>query len=1023
MPFVGDRWALLRIRFDGPYLVVRFLDSEGRDQRFYDEWIHGAGWRLGACLPPIVERLQALAGPLPLSRPAPHSTGPVPLAVFVQTSRALQRSEAWSRIVAEVEAAMPPPLGPNRITLVSFAGRMRRRRPAFALPFNIVAHGVHAQADVEALRREPWLRDEAVRQWGCSIATADDTEPLEGVLRATDVDVLVSDALEALTICAQLPLRRRPRLIVLNHGFHDQTPPAPAGVAVAWFPQHSAFLPPVPPPAGMLSRPPDLRIGHLLFGLVHDLPLHEAMKAAERSRPLHPLPDMRPRLFADPWTNQSLRIRDALVRLQTDMERFELTLPRGDLRSFWQRIARTDPDSERVVTMLRTRLKPRAAPRVLRSPGGDDFFARAGSAYSRLKSIHDTVADERRLPEDFEAFSEEGEGLVPMARSRESLAKLRDEASLQVSLLEGAAADPDFQAVLDRHQQRTVDLAMQRLETSPLLQPLNAATTLAAGAAYRVRVHIGNPQPDSLVSGERAPIDPLLPQATDEGHMLEVAVQAKRFTLESPRTRPLRLPRFGASRPVYFSVRAPRELGAASLRVHVYYQNHLVQSYLLSAWVDDDEREMSDQTRRLEVVLAYTRVVNLARVEVAGARALSIGANADGGTHKLIIKSSGSSGELTLAPQTFASDVRKFRKLLADAARDPDNRKRGRVYPVLEAGEAPSPQVADNLRAFARQGSDLYEAFFRRASRNNEKLRAELIQLPLARDTKIQVVRFDDNFVFPWTLLYDYLLPDWNLGDPEPEVCLGHTLNADGEPVPCGHTAAPPVICMNGFWSVRHLLEEVIGRGVDADDTVARPAAAAVRVLCDAGLPGAARFETRLGEKIEAPHLALGPASEKPLLDLLWRKPPARPSILVIVGHMETRSKQGEADSPRITLVRATEWLTRKRIGNRATRALRWDQPRPIVLLMACDSAGTTMTTVNNFEMSLLDAGAAAIVGAEAVVPSSLAMRCAEEMSQRLWVRQPLGAEMTRFRRRVLAMGNPLAFVFHALGNIDLTVA
>jgi hypothetical protein len=90
---------------------------------------------------------------------------------------------------------------------------------------------------------------------------------------------------------------------------------------------------------------------------------------------------------------------------------------------------------------------------------------------------------------------------------------------------------------------------------------------------------------------------------------------------------------------------------------------------------------------------------------------------------------------------------------------------------------------------------------------------------------------------------------------------------------------------------------------------------------------------------------------------------------------------------------------------------------------MACDSAGTTMTTVNNFEMSLLDAGAAAIVGAEAVVPSSLAMRCAEEMSQRLWVRQPLGAEMTRFRRRVLAMGNPLAFVFHALGNIDLTVA
>src|SRR6185369_11843804 len=106
-----------------------------------------------------------------------------------------------------------------------------------------------------------------------------------------------------------------------------------------------------------------------------------------------------------------------------------------------------------------------------------------------------------------------------------------------------------------------------------------ATATLEAGALYRLRVHIGNRLPESLVVGPQPPLDPLLPKTDALGYALEVVVQAKDFAIVGDRTRQLFLPQFGGSAPVSFSVRAPRSLGSAALRVHVYYRNHLLQSY------------------------------------------------------------------------------------------------------------------------------------------------------------------------------------------------------------------------------------------------------------------------------------------------------------------------------------------------------------------------------------------------------------------------------------------------------------
>jgi hypothetical protein len=68
-------------------------------------------------------------------------------------------------------------------------------------------------------------------------------------------------------------------------------------------------------------------------------------------------------------------------------------------------------------------------------------------------------------------------------------------------------------------------------------------------------------------------------------------------------------------------------------------------------------------------------------------------------------------------------------------------------------------------------------------------------------------------------------------------------------------------------------------------------------------------------------------------------------------------------------------------------------------------------------------AGAAAIVGTECIVDSKFAAQFAQEISvAMLRGKIRLGAAITSFRRTSLQHGNPLAFVFNAIGDVDLRI-
>jgi hypothetical protein len=122
-------------------------------------------------------------------------------------------------------------------------------------------------------------------------------------------------------------------------------------------------------------------------------------------------------------------------------------------------------------------------------------------------------------------------------------------------------------------------------------------------------------------------------------------------------------------------------------------------------------------------------------------------------------------------------------------------------------------------------------------------------------------------------------------------------------------------------------------------------------------------------------------------------------------------------------LVPKSKWLLHRKISERSRRnAASWCQPRSLVFLMACESAATEVSTVNDFVTAWNTAGAGAIVGTECIVGADLAASFAEEVTTELWNGKTLGEAMTNFRRKAVNNGNPLGLVFHAVGDVDLTV-
>jgi hypothetical protein len=559
--------------------------------------------------------------------------------------------------------------------------------------------------------------------------------------------------------------------------------------------------------------------------------------------------------------------------------------------------------------------------------------------------------------------------------------------------------------------ERRFDASLSRVETAPPLTPMKSTESLLAGAVYELRVHIGNRFPESLVAGAVAAIDDLVgPPDSDSGHELEICVQGKDFRVVSIAAHNVLLPHAGSTIPVYFQVRTPERYGDARLRITVHHRNHLIQSFLLTAQITDSEKAQAS----LEIRQEFARSEQFTNLDQLQPRDLYLGFNRGQATHELMIKADQATSELNLSAVAYSQAVSDLREALDEAVIIP-NLNMARTYPNVAPGNQPGTDASNAFRKLAKLGSAVYHALFGALPRG--ATRKAMVRLQTSSGDKIQVVRFEPRSAFPWTLLYDWDLPDEVYNGPPAAVCLGYDAGANR----CPHGPNDKVYCVRGFWGVRHIVEELLDQQRNASQTVPKPSADIIRIAASTNLVQATTLQANLAASCGTGTLASGPSQESLLLDLLWQDPPVRPAVLIVLGHFETEQKPGEPDTPRVELQPSTEWLTLKHLLERASKAPdEWNDPRTIVIFAPCGGAATGTDTLNDFVTALNSAGAGAIIGMQSTIGGDQATDFAEKLTTRLWAYDSLGEAMRKVRSETIMSGDPGGFLLQSFGDIDL---
>lgn len=563
---------------------------------------------------------------------------------------------------------------------------------------------------------------------------------------------------------------------------------------------------------------------------------------------------------------------------------------------------------------------------------------------------------------------------------------------------------------------RRADIAIERYDAFGVLSPMlqvDRMVPLVRGWRYRLRVHIGTPDRfASAVVGDVPPIDKLLPAPRDDQpRPIEVAIFTKRFELLSDDVAVIRLPSRGPAAPVYFDIRAPQEVGRADLRIGLYWQNNLLQSFVLDAEVADGAPPRPGRPSvRVRVRLDSSGVTDFTALPSVRGRALSVAFNHDGGrgTHTVMMKGTNWRQEHSLQAGDARAYIRDFRAVLA------------------AAGEPGASE--GTLREMARIGSLIWSQLLALRDRSpNGAIEA----LRTSSDATVQFMRHGGGTPFPWQLVYDYGLAEGpayrsaRICDASRPALAPFARGRIG----CPHCPDENVVCIEGFWAARHRIELLAERLIDdaAGPPRARRAAAPPEnplVTLGIGTPSGvtARFAESLTQTLGAALYRIEP-NDAPVTDHVW-DPAKRPAILVIVSHLE-------AGDPRKHLPTKVRAFAPSAAGDAisdaelARRIGSWDEPqRPLVLLLACGSARKRLGELTSLVDALLIVGAAGVAGTEWDVDAARATRFGQRIiSGMLDTAQPrsLGDVVRGYVKQSLRDGDALPFVFTVYGDADLT--
>lgn len=590
-----------------------------------------------------------------------------------------------------------------------------------------------------------------------------------------------------------------------------------------------------------------------------------------------------------------------------------------------------------------------------------------------------------------------------------------------------AQAEGEAQPVVAQHQAtnepRRADLSFERYNPAGVPERMTRQDhdkPLRCGWRYRLGVRVGiSREEDSLLEQPPPPLDGLLPPIDEGEHvLLEVCVFGKEFQVLSPTTQLLRIPRQGGDC-VFFDLRAPHSPGLHDLRVVLYHHNNLLQSFLVRAHVEAPNanaqlRLGSRPERQLVAELTSAGVSDLGQASGLSARALSVALNHDAapGQHTIMVKGSELALERRVAEQTLAGFVEEFQAVMGRAAE--------------------GARFEDSIRQLAKLGLQL----FRLLGSPRPEEPSVLRQLTNVSGATVQFVRHDAALTIPWQIVYDLKLPQGDdfLSAP---VCRADTPPGKWPPRlrhGCRHHEGP-VVCMEGFWAFRHVLEQIS----EEQRTAARPGVSIPeqRATAVAGgsrqplltfgwsaLEGLAQTLAAEWERsYQSRFLALRPGT-RPAAECLWDE--RRPAVLVILSHMHPAVPARNLSRRLYACLPDDDELHEISAEALLDLCIEKDPLRPpqqpVVLLLACESGRRGLSDFFNFADGFLKAGCAAVIGTEWLLTGNDAVAFARHACSRLLADVPLGELMRDWYRNRLVAGAGNPFLFTAYGNADLQV-
>lgn len=601
-------------------------------------------------------------------------------------------------------------------------------------------------------------------------------------------------------------------------------------------------------------------------------------------------------------------------------------------------------------------------------------------------------------------FKRESDGLSELARASAA----RERAYAALDELIARSREAGGREVEESVEPRRVTMWLEHDpsggDPSRWMWKLSENSTLAQADSYLLNVGIGIRWDTDLVEAGAPPIDPLLPAWDSDDRDLRVAVFSDSSEIVGDASRVLTLPRRGPSEPVTFRFVTPADGETTRIRVLVYFRSHLLQALTLDAPLSAHEKWIPRDGVRARV--QFSRSVAFTDLDSTPKRLLAVATNDDlrGATHSFMFES-GHGVRLTETMTSKARDA--FTHYLADVAS------------MLDSDEhLAADDFDDAVRRLAETGGDVWQQLWVLLPQSTKRALSRVRKS--ARGT-IQLTRFEPEFSFPWSMLYDWRLPETHSEIDAAEVCRGVV---DGAPCSCG--ADTPGICVRGFWGIRLVIEELIGEGTNERLAVARAGEAGRPVVYTNGVND--KWSDEIATKLDSTfgNLVEDFSSDASLIQRLWDAD-RRPAVLIAVGHVATRKdeqKDDESRAPRMYVRAQERYLTVSTLVNAQIDhgVDQWTAPwRPVVLLLGCETNRGDLTQAHNLVLAFISVGAVSVLATEHAIDTRLARDVAYAVVSGL-SSTGLGEGLRLWRAQRMAERNPLGLAFTCFGGADVVV-